>query len=71
MISSPPSADSVIETAIGKLSSQMIAINTGNAQLDKLSMKVWLGNDERRVPLRFIVGVYQADLVTVSNIPPK
>jgi len=66
-----PSADSVIETAIGRLSSQIIAINTGNAQLDQLSMKIWLGNDERRLPLRFMVGVYQADLVTVSNIPPK
>jgi hypothetical protein len=49
----------------------LITINTGNPQLDQLSLKVWLSNDGRRIPLRFSAGVYQADLVSTSNILPK
>lgn len=66
-----PSTDSVIETALGKVSAQLITINTGNGELDPLNIKVWLGNDEYRVPLRFSVGAYQADLVNSSNIRPN
>lgn len=66
-----PSVDSLLETQTGKVSAQAITINTGNTQLDQLGLKVWLGNDEFRLPLRFSVGVYQADLVSVSNISPN
>ncbi len=45
-----------------KTSAQLITINTGNAQLDKLALKVWLST-EQRVPLRFAIGGYQADLI--------
>lgn len=50
---------------------QLITINTGNLQLDQLAIKVWLSNDDARVPLRFSVGAYQADLVSATNIPPQ
>ena len=47
-----------------KRQAQQITINTGNTELDKLSIKVWLSMDPTRVPLRFAVGQYQADLVS-------
>jgi Protein of unknown function (DUF3108) len=49
------------------LPAQPITINTGNTELDRLTIKVWLGTDDRRLPLRFSGGGYQADLVAVSN----
>ena len=49
---------------------QQITINTGNPQLDQLQIKVWLSMEASRVPLRFTAGPYQADLVSVSRIPP-
>ncbi len=51
-----------------KVNAQLITINTGNAELDKLAIKVWLSTDERRIPLRFSIGGYQADLNLVTNI---
>ncbi|MDI1242180.1 MAG: hypothetical protein PSX80_09700, partial [bacterium] len=53
-----------------KRQAQLIAINTGNRELDQLTIKVWLSTDATRVPLRFSAGQYQADLVSVSNVPP-
>lgn len=44
-----------------KVSAQLININTGDAQLDALAIKVWLGTDSR-VPVRITFGSYQADL---------
>lgn len=43
---------------------QMIAINTGNDALDRMGLRLWLGNDERRLPLRIVIGTFQADLVS-------
>lgn len=51
-----------------KVGAQLITVNTGNAELDQLAIKVWLSTDERRIPLRFSVGGYQADLAAVTNI---
>jgi len=31
-----------------------------------LNIKVWLGNDEARIPLRFVLGKYQAELISSS-----
>ena len=66
-----PSPPEVIEVNGEKVSAQMVAIYTGNPQLDALSIRVWLGNDESRVPLRLSVGPYQADLVSKATIPLK
>jgi hypothetical protein len=46
-----------------KIRAQMISITTGNAQLDALAPKIWLGIDERRTPLRFTIGPIQAELI--------
>ncbi len=66
----PAVADSI--TIRGeKVSSQLISISTGNPQLDALNIKVWLSNDPRRVPLRFSLGRYQAELLSDKLVPPK
>jgi hypothetical protein len=49
-----------------KISAQLITINTGNPQLDALGIKVWL-SASTRVPLRFAVGQYQADLISIPK----
>jgi len=51
-----------------KVQAQMIAVKTGNPQLDALAIKVWLSIDDSRVPLRFSAGIYQADLISTTNI---
>ena len=53
-----------------KVSAQLITVNTGNPDLDAISLKVWLGTNSR-VPLRFSFGKYQADLATQSSDAPK
>ncbi|MBK8466959.1 MAG: DUF3108 domain-containing protein [Chloracidobacterium sp.] len=49
-----------------KILAQMISITTGNETFDKRSPKIWLDSNER-IPLRFVFGNFQADLV----LPPK
>jgi len=61
-----PSKPEMIEISGEKLPAQLITINTGNPQLDALSLKVWLGT-ESRVPLRFSFGAFQADLALTST----
>ena len=34
--------------------------------LIRMGIRVWLSNDEHRLPLRIIIGSYQADLVSSS-----
>lgn len=58
----PSLADS-ITIAGEKYPAQLISINTGNPQLDALQLKVWLSLDNKRTPLRIVMGSYQADLV--------
>jgi hypothetical protein len=65
-----PSDAELIEFRGEKVSAQMISITSNDAQLN-LSLKVWLSNDARRLPLRFVIGTYQADLFAVTAIPPK
>ncbi len=64
-----PSSADFITLRNEKVSAQLISITTGNPKLDQLAIKIWLSNDERRVPLRFTIGGYQADLESVTNIP--
>ena len=58
-----PSNPEVITINGEKVSAQMITVNTGNPDLDALGIKVWLSTD-RRLPLRFSFGSYQAELVS-------
>jgi hypothetical protein len=57
-------------TAFGeqKVLAQEIAVSTGNPQLDSLRIRLWLSNDERRLPLRFVLGGYQFDLKHTNPI---
>ena len=54
-----------------KISAQLISITTGNPTIDRLNLRLWLGNDEKRLPLRLAAGSYQADLISEKQIPPK
>lgn len=66
-----PSSADIINLRGEKVSAQQISITTGDPKLDILSLRLWLSNDEKRVPLRFSVGSYQADLITdASQIRP-
>jgi hypothetical protein len=65
-----PSNVEVIRLNGERVPGQMISINTQIPQLDALAPKVWLGNDERRIPLRIALGSYQFDLIdSVIEIP--
>lgn len=48
-----------------KVSAQLVTVNTGNPKLDELAPKVWL-SAAGRVPLRFSVGKYVADLIPAT-----
>lgn len=52
---------------------QLVNVITGNPQLDGLTPKVWLSNDESRIPLRFTIGTYQFDLAgnSIEVAPDK
>lgn len=49
-----------------KVSAQLITINTGDPKLDALGVKVWLGA-ANRVPIRFSIGTFQADLIVPAK----
>ncbi|HEX8733705.1 MAG TPA: DUF3108 domain-containing protein [Pyrinomonadaceae bacterium] len=66
-----PSTVDIIEFQGRRLPAQVVAISTGNPQIDQLNLKIWLSVDERRLPLRFVVGTYQADLQSVTQTPVK
>ena len=61
-----PSAAADITIGSEKVAAQMISITTGNKDLDALSLKIWLRADDR-VPVRFVAGPYQADLISISS----
>ncbi len=66
-----PSEAEIINQKGEKISAQQISVNTGNSQIDMLSLRVWLSNDTKRTLLRLTLGTYQADLVSETNLPPK
>jgi len=41
----------------------LVAVTTGNPQLDQLAIKIWLSDDSQHLPLRVTFGAYQADLI--------
>jgi hypothetical protein len=56
----------IIEYSGKKISAQVVAITTGDMQIDQYNPRLWLSNDTRRLPLRFTLNIngktYQADL---------
>ena len=61
-----PSVPEILTVDGKQVPAQLITVSTKNMALDLLSIKVWLGNDESRIPLRFAVGKFQADLISSS-----
>jgi hypothetical protein len=61
----------VVEFNGRKISSQVVALSTGDMQFDQYNPRLWLSNDTRRLPLRFTLGIngklYQADLIEVKK----
>jgi hypothetical protein len=66
-----PSPAEVIMMEGKPVGAQLITVSTKNSILDQLNIKVWLGNDDSRFPLRFIIGAFQADLVVASKVIPN
>ena len=66
-----PSTADIINLKGEKIPAQLISITTGDPQIDILNLRLWLSLDEKRVPLRFTLGSYQADLVAEKQIPPR
>jgi len=66
-----PADSEIIDIRGQRLSAQMITVNTNDPQLDGLGLKIWLSTDSRRVPLRFSLGSYQADLFAETSVLPK
>jgi hypothetical protein len=54
-----------------QIPAQRITVITGNQQLDALNLKIWLSSNEKRTPLRFSIGNYQADLISEKIVQPK
>lgn len=59
-----PSDPEDIVIAGKKISAQLISISTGVPLLDALALKVWLSNEQGRVPLRITIGTLTAELIT-------
>ncbi len=66
-----PSDPSIITIEGKKVSAQMITIRTDDKAFEQLNVRLWLSNDKQRLPLRFNIGSYQADLISTKFIPPK
>lgn len=49
----------------------LVSITTGNPQIDQNNIKLWLGVDQKRLPLRLVIGNFQADLITETKVQPK
>ncbi len=65
-----PSNANIINLQGEKVSAQLVSISTGNQAIDQYNLRLWLSNDDKRVPLRLMFGTYQADLVSDKIIAP-
>jgi len=66
-----PSNADLINLQGERVSAQLISITTGNPSIDQYNLRLWLSNDDKRLPLRLMFGNYQADLVSEKQILPK
>jgi len=57
-----PTEPATLTIGNSKVQAQPISVTTRIPQLDALEIKVWLSADERRVPLRIVLGSYRLDL---------
>lgn len=65
-----PEDATIINLQGEKVSAQLINVTTGNPQIDQYGIRLWLGNDDKRLPLRLMFGNYQVDLVSEKIIAP-
>lgn len=64
-------SNTTLETPDGKkIPAQLVSIRTGNRSIDRLNLRLWLSVDRKRLPLRFAVGTYQADLIQSEITAP-
>lgn len=65
-----PLNNEIIEFSGKKISALVVAVTTGEAQINQYNPRLWLSNDTRRLPLRFTLNIngkiYQADLIEVK-----
>jgi len=66
-----PSDTELTDAAGKKTPALLVNVVTGDPQLDQLGLKIWLGTDAKRLPLRISLGAYQADLVNAADSLPK
>jgi len=66
-----PSNAEIINLQGEKISAQLITVSTGNPIFDQYNLRLWLGNTDKRLPLRLSFGNFQADLISEKQIPPK
>ena len=66
-----PAPPEVITIDGKQVAAQRVTVATQNQTLDQQQIKIWLGNDESRIPLRFSVGSFTADLVSATRTQPK
>jgi hypothetical protein len=65
-----PSNVEQIETFGTKRAAQMITVKAGIPAIDGLNIRFWLSADGRRIPVKLVVGDYQAELMSVKTEPP-
>lgn len=66
-----PSNAQIINFENEKIPAQLITIKTGDPAYDRLNLRLWLSTDEKRIPLRFAAGTYQADLMSQTIVLAK
>lgn len=66
-----PSNADIINLQGERVSAQLVTITTNNTNIDQYNLRLWLSNDDKRLPLRLMFGTYQADLVSEKLISPK
>ena len=66
-----PSAPEVLTIDGKQFAAQPVNVSTKNPVLDQMNIRIWLGNDEARMPLRFSAGQYTADLIAATKILPN
>ena len=69
VVSLRPQNTETIEFEGRKVTAQVVSFTADNQQFNQFSVKVWLSNDERRLPLRVTIGGYRADLLSVMQTP--
>ena len=66
-----PSNADLINLQGERVSAQLISITTGNPNIDQYNLRLWLSNDDKRLPLRLMFGNYQVDLASEKQVLPK